>query len=258
LAARSNHVIKEAEIKKQRNKETKKQRDKGMLDLYIANKNYSSWSLRPWIVLKMLGIAFNEHLTPFEGIDNFERFKRFSPNGKVPCLSDDSLVVWDSLAIIEYLAEGNPQVWPASVPARLYARSASSEMHAGFDALRAQCPMICSARYQVRSVSAGLARDLSRLDELFCEGLTRFGGDFLTGKAFSAADAFFCPVAIRVLGYGLPLTQPSLDYCQRLLALEPMKAWVLEALNEPWWDEAEEAQARVHADLIEDRRTLMR
>ena len=108
----------------------------------------------------MLGIAFNEHLTPFDGDDNFQRFKLFSPNGKVPCLHDDGLVVWDSLAIIEYLAERHLMVWPQDVAARIYARSASSEMHAGFHALRGQCPMICSARFQVRSMSANLARDL--------------------------------------------------------------------------------------------------
>ncbi|HAJ30930.1 MAG TPA: glutathione S-transferase [Gammaproteobacteria bacterium] len=205
----------------------------------------------------MLGIAFNEHLTPFDGDDNFQRFKLFSPNGKVPCLHDDGLVVWDSLAIIEYLAERHLMVWPQDVAARIYARSASTEMHAGFHALRGQCPMICSARFQVRSMSANLARDLHRLDALFCEGLSRFGGSFLAGAGFSAVDAFFCPVAIRVVRYGLPLTQPSIDYCHRLLALEPMQDWVSDALNEPWFDETEEAAARTHADLIEDQRILI-
>ena len=228
-----------------------------MLDLYIANKNYSSWSLRPWMLLNMLGIAFTEHLTPFDGHNNFQRFKSFSPNGKVPCLHDAGLVVWDSLAIIEYLAERHEMVWPHDVAAKTYARSASSEMHAGFDSLRGQCPMICSARFQLRSVSAGLDRDLRRLDDLFREGLSRFGGDFLTGEDFSAVDAFFCPVAIRVANYGLPLSQPSLDYCHRLLALEPMRDWVSAALKEPWRDEADEAGARIHADLIEDQRILI-
>ena len=125
-----------------------------MLDLYIANKNYSSWSLRPWMLLNMLGIAFTEHLTPFDGHNNFQRFKLFSPNGKVPCLHDAGLVVWDSLAIIEHLAERHEMVWPHDVAAKTYARSASSEMHAGFDSLRGQCPMICSARFQLRSVRA--------------------------------------------------------------------------------------------------------
>lgn len=228
-----------------------------MLDLYIANKNYSSWSLRPWVLMKMLGVAFNEHLTAFEGPDNFERFQSFSPSGRVPCLHDDGLVVWDSLAIIEYLAERHKMVWPQDVTARTYARSASSEMHAGFDSLRGQCPMICSARFQIRSGSAGLDRDLRRLDDLFSEGLARFDGDFLAGDNFSAVDAFFCPVAIRVANYGLPLSQPSLDYCHRLLALEPMRAWVSAALKEPWLDEADEAGARIHADLIEDQRILI-
>ena len=117
--------------------------------------------------------------------------------------------------------------------------------------------MICSARLQVRSMSANLARDLHRLDALFCEGLSRFGGSFLAGAGFSAVDAFFCPVAIRVVRYGLPLTQPSIDYCHRVLALEPMRDWVSDALNEPWFDETEEAAARTHADLIEDQRILI-
>jgi glutathione S-transferase len=209
------------------------------------------------MLLNMLGIAFTEHLTPFDGHNNFQRFKSFSPNGKVPCLHDAGLVVWDSLAIIEYLAERHEMVWPHDVAAKIYARSASSEMHAGFDSLRGQCPMICSARFQLRSVSAGLDRDLRRLDDLFREGLSRFGGDFLTGEDFSAVDAFFCPVAIRVANYGLPLSQPSLDYCHRLLALEPMRDWVSAALKEPWRDEADEAGARIHADLIEDQRILI-
>jgi glutathione S-transferase len=207
--------------------------------------------------MRSLDIPFQEILMPFDGPDNYQRYKTFSPNGRVPCLQDGKEVVWDSLAIIEYLAETRPQVWPTSRAARTYARSVSSEMHAGFHALRGECPMICSARFQVRSVSAELARDLDRLDEVFCDGLARFGGDFLAGKNFSAADAFFCPVAIRVVGYGLPLTQPSIDYCHRLLALEPMRDWVSDALNEPWFDETEEAAARTHADLIEDQRILI-
>ena len=117
--------------------------------------------------------------------------------------------------------------------------------------------MICSARFQVRSMSANLARDLHRLDALFCEGLSRFGGSFLAGADFSAVDAFFCPVAIRVVHYALPLSQPSLDYCHRLLALDAMRDWMSAAQKEPWFDETEEATARIHADFLEDKRTLI-
>ena len=110
--------------------------------LYIANKNYSSWSLRPWLLMTELGIDFEEILTPFE-VSNHANFSRFSPNAKVPCLHDGGLVIWDSLAIIEYLAESHPQVWPKATAARAWARSASAEMHSGFSALRNQCSMSC-------------------------------------------------------------------------------------------------------------------
>ena len=228
-----------------------------MKQLYIGNKNYSSWSLRPAVLMRSLEIPFEEVLVPFDGPDNYQRYKAFSPNGRVPCLHDDNEIIWDSLAIIEYLGERNKQVWPTSGPARAFARSASSEMHAGFHVLRAHCPMICSAQFRIRELSPGLRRDLSRLDDLFCEGLTRFGGDFLSGARFSAVDAFFCPVAIRVVNYALQLSQPSLDYCHRLLALDAMRDWMSAARKEPWFDETEEATARIHADFLEDKRTLI-
>ena len=139
-----------------------------MFDLYIANKNYSSWSLRPWVLMKALNIPFNEHVMPFEGGvgDSHATFTRFSPSGLVPCLvdSDDEVTVWDSLAIVEYLAETYPGVWPEDKAARAWARCASAEMHSGFGALRAECPMNCGVRVGLKELSAGLSNNLARLD----------------------------------------------------------------------------------------------
>ena len=117
-----------------------------MYTLYIANKNYSSWSLRPWLLMRALSIPFEEQLVAFEEGSNWARFREFAPNGRVPCLHDDGIVVWDSLGITEYLAERHSGVWPESAQARAWARSASAEMHSGFDALRGLCPMNCALR----------------------------------------------------------------------------------------------------------------
>jgi glutathione S-transferase len=149
--------------------------------LYIANKNYSSWSLRPWVLLRQLGVQFEERLEPFETEDNFEKFRAFSPSGTVPCLMDGDTVVWDSLAIVEYLAEKEARVWPDNVRARAFARSANVEMHSSFSSLRNICPMNCSITVELSKLNAGLARDVSRVDELWREGLSRFGGGSAAG-----------------------------------------------------------------------------
>lgn len=223
-----------------------------MLRLYIANKNYSSWSLRPWVLMRELGIAFEETLQPFEAEDNFELFRGFSPTGKVPCLQDGDLRVWDSLAIAEYLAESVPEVWPGDAEARAFARCAAAEMHSGFAGLRNICPMNCAVTVALHEVSAPLQRDMDRVDELWREGLARFGGPFLAGAAFTAADAFFCPVAFRCASYQLPLSQEAATYRDQLLGLAAMQAWYREAIQESWrepWHEEEIAQVgRVLAD----------
>ena len=157
-----------------------------MYDLFIGNKNYSSWSLRPWVLLKELGIPFRERPVIF-GTD---KFSDFSPTGKVPCLVDGQQTVWDSLAITEYVGERHPGVWPADAAARAWARSAAAEMHSGYFALRDACTMNCGIRVKLKNVSAALQRDLARLEELWADGLSRFGGPFLTGARFCAADAF--------------------------------------------------------------------
>lgn len=223
-----------------------------MYQLFIANKNYSSWSLRPWLLLTELGIAFDEQQFLFDGPNNAEKFRRFAPNGKVPCLHDGEQVVWDSLAIVEYLAERHPGVWPADAKARAYARCAAAEMHSGFTQLRGNCPMNVGIRVQIDELPAGLLADLQRLAELWQQGLTEFGGPFLAGAQFSAVDAFFAPVAFRVQTCQLPLPEAAKAYVERLLALPGMQAWQQAALAEtsrdPSHDEESAALGRIVAD----------
>lgn len=225
-----------------------------MYRLHIANKNYSSWSLRPWLLMRELGIPFEERLTPFDPGSSWASFRAFSPTGKVPCLIDDELAVWDSLAIIEYLAERHPGVWPAGRRARAWARSACAEMHSGFAALRGACPMNCGLRVRVTAPSDPLRHDLVRLEELWRQGLEAFGGPFLAGEAFTAVDAFFAPVAFRVQGFELPLGPDARGYVERLLPLEGMRQWYAAALEEPWRDEPHERDALAAGTLLADHR----
>lgn len=226
--------------------------------LFIANRNYSSWSLRPWVLMRELGIAFEERFVPFvEGPSGSSRetFLAFSPTAKVPCLHHGGIVVWESLAIAEYLAERHPGVWPADAAARAFARSAASEMHAGFSTLRNVCSMNCGLRIAISPEKLQLlSSDLSRLAELWREGLDRFGGPFLAGAHFSAADAFFAPVAFRIQSFMLELPPFAMDYVQRLLDLTPMRDWYAAALAEPWRDAAHEADSRAAGTLLEDLR----
>lgn len=231
-----------------------------MFDLYIANKNYSSWSLRPWVLMKALEIPFNEHLMPFEGGfgESYATFTRFSPSGLVPCLVDveSEVAVWDSLAIVEYLAEEHANVWPQEKAARAWARCASAEMHSGFGALRDECSMNCGVRVTLHDFSAGLKNNLARLDTLWQEGLERFGGPFLAGEQFTAVDAFYAPVAFRVQTFNLPLSEASLAYVQRLLALPAMDAWYQAALAETWREPMHEQETLKNAALLTDYRAV--
>jgi glutathione S-transferase len=167
-------------------------------ELYIANKNYSSWSLRPWVLLRELKIPFAERLLRFGDLAAWDRFRAISPSGKVPCLSDGPLVIWDSLAIAEYLAERHAGIWPSMSVARAWARSAAAEMHSGFQELRGRCSMSCGVRIRLKNPSAALTGELARLSALWTDGIERFGGPFLAGPAFTAVDAFYAPVAFRV------------------------------------------------------------
>jgi glutathione S-transferase len=211
-----------------------------MYDLYIGNKNYSSWSLRPWVLMRELAIPFRERLVVF----GKDPFGDFSPTGKVPCLVDGQTTVWDSLAITEYVGERHPHVWPAEAAARAWARSAAAEMHSGYFALRDACTMNCGIRVKLHNVSAALLRDLSRLEELWADGLGRFGGPFLTGARFCAVDAFYAPVAFRIQTYEPPINPVARRYAATLLALPAMKDWYAAALTETWRDEPHEAEAR--------------
>jgi len=225
-----------------------------MYTLHIANKNYSSWSLRPWVLMKELGIEFDEQLIVFGDEPTWEAYRRLSPSGKVPCLTDESTTVWDSLAIIEYLAERHEGVWPKDAKARAWARCAAAEMHSGFQSLRDICSMNVGLRIRMNTVSEGLQKDVDRIDGLWSHGLQQFGGPFLAGDRFSAVDAFFAPVVYRVRTYGLDLSEGAAAYVERVLALGSMQQWEAESLAEPWRDTEHEDIAFTVGTLLADHR----
>lgn len=226
-----------------------------MYKLIITNKNYSSWSLRPWLLMRERAIPFIESLVPMGDEPGRLAIRDVSPTGKVPCLVDGQLVVWDSLAIVEYLAERHAQIWPADATARAWARSAAAEMHSGFTELRELCTMNCGIRVRLNTL-APLTSELARLDALWSEGLAKFGGPFLAGSQFTAVDAFYAPVAFRVKTYGLEMAPSSMQYVSRLLALESMQEWLAAALAEIWREVSHEAEAHRAGTWIEDRRAL--
>ena len=228
-----------------------------MFRLFIANKNYSSWSLRPWVLMRTLGIPFEEVSVPFGSTDNSAEFRRFAPNGKVPCLHDGDAVVWDSLAIIEYLHERHPGVWPAAPAARAWARCAAAEMHSGFSALRNRCGMNCGLRIALAAMPDDLRDDIARIDELWRDGLTRFGGPWLAGERVSAVDAFYAPVAFRMQTFGLELGDAAMAYAERLRALPAMQDWYKAALAEPDREAGHEAEARASGTITDDLRSLV-
>jgi glutathione S-transferase len=211
------------------------------MQLYIGNKNYSSWSLRPWLLMKHAGIGFEEKRLRLSWEDDsaFKKTLRaIAPTGRVPLLIDDGFAVWDSLAIAEYLAERFPgkALWPSDAKARARARSVCAEMHAGFADLRSAFSMNIEASLpevgaQMLRENAGAARDLKRIDEMWSEALEQSGGPFLFG-AFSVADAYFAPVCTRIRTFALPLRAPARDYARHILALPAFLAWESEALVE--------------------------
>ncbi|KAK3326272.1 hypothetical protein B0H66DRAFT_550528 [Apodospora peruviana] len=216
--------------------------------LYITNKNYSSWSLRPWLLMRVLGIPFDEHLVPIiSGSISQPHWKSFSPVAHVPCLHDSSLseeqsiILWESIAIVEHLAEAisDKHIYP--VPerkaARAWARSAVAEMHAGFGAIRNEMSMNIGLRIQlnVTKISGGLRRDLERIGELWTEGLEKFGGPYLAGGEFTAVDAFYAPIVLRMqtfVGSMDLLGEKSKQYVDMMLGLPEMVEWVGDALKE--------------------------
>lgn len=225
-----------------------------MYDLYIANKNYSSWSLRPWALMRELDIAFREHLVPFGQESSWQSYRKISPSGKVPCLVDGDTVVWDSLAIAEYLAERHDVVWPAHAGARAWARSAAAEMHSGFSELRNRCSMSCGLRIQIDEIPAALGSDIARLSILWNDGLGRFGGPFLAGKAFTAVDAFYGPVAFRIQTYGLTLDTAAAAYVDRLLRTRALREWYSDALKETLRDQPHDDEISRLGRVLKDLR----
>ncbi|MFM2099574.1 MAG: hypothetical protein RLZZ366_1113 [Pseudomonadota bacterium] len=223
--------------------------------LITANRNYSSWSLRPWVLMKALAIPFADRLEPFTAPENYDAFRSFSPTGQVPCLVDGGQTIWDSMGITLYLAERHAAVWPADENARAWAMSAASEMHSGFGALRNDCTMNVGVRVKPKPMSDALNANVARIAELWEEGLTRFGGPFLAGNAFTAVDAFYAPVVYRVRTYGLEVGPKGKDWVDQMLAHPAMQEWEAAALAESWREAGHEADLLSCGAIIADYRT---
>ena len=213
-----------------------------MPTLYIGNKNYSSWSMRPWVLLRQAGIAFEEVRVRFDSFEADSEFKRtigpVSPPGTVPALVDGDLGVWDTLSIAEYLAESYPEkhLWPQDKAARAHARSVCAEMHSGFTALRGACPMNIEAHLPDTGAliwrdQSAVRADVQRLVDMWSGLLAQYGGPMLLGE-FSIADAYFAPVCMRLHTYALPVPAPIKAYVDRVRELPGVKAWIDEALAE--------------------------
>ncbi|MEO7127274.1 MAG: glutathione S-transferase family protein [Rhodoferax sp.] len=221
-----------------------------MLKLYIGNKNYSSWSMRPWVLLKQASIEFEEIKVLFDSFDPGSNFKvaldGVTPAGKVPVLMDDGFAVWDTLAIAEYVAEIHPEkkLWPQERQARARARSICAEMHSGFSALRSACGMNIEASLpQIGQLAwrdkPGVRADVQRLVSMWSELLAQHGGPLLFG-GFTAADAYFTPVCMRIRTYALPVPAQIAAYVERVCALPGVKAWIDGALAEQDFRQFEE------------------
>ena len=212
------------------------------MQLVIGNKNYSSWSMRPWVLLKHHGLPFEEVMVPFDDMGPDSAFKRrvleISPAGRVPLLVDGPLVVWDTLAIAETLAERFPELalWPRDAARRARARSLAAEMHSGFGALRNHFPMNIEARLaevgaRVYAAQADARADVARIVASWQDALETSGGPFLFGE-FGNADAFYAPVVMRMLTYDLPLPEAARAYVERVRLSPGVAAWIREALEE--------------------------
>ncbi len=209
------------------------------MHLTIGNKVYSSWSLRPWIVLRAHGIAFDETVIPLRTPETAELIKKHSPTGKVPCLADGAQTVWESLAIMEYLAERFPEkaIWPRDTAARAHARSISSEMHAGFQNLRKHCPMVVTQKFSAKPLPADVGTDVARITAVWNEARMTYAdpsqGPFLYG-AFGAADGMFAPVVTRLHTYSIAVDPISQAYIDAVLAHPAYRDWLTAAVAEPW------------------------
>jgi glutathione S-transferase len=207
------------------------------LKLILGNKNYSSWSLRPWIAMKVANIAFDEEVIPLYESGSREAILAYSPAGKVPILIDDGVPIWESLAILDYLAEKFPkaQFWPADPKARAHARAISAEMHAGFSALRRHCPMNMRRMNRKRELTPEAADDVLRIEQLWIDCRARFGqsGPFLFG-AFSAADAMYAPVVSRFASYAIGVAAVAEAYMDAIQKLPAWEQWRNAGVAEPW------------------------
>ena len=208
------------------------------LTLVIGNRNYSSWSLRPWLAMKQAGLAFDEVRIPLSRPDTAAQILQYTPSGRVPCLIDGALAVWDSMAICEYVNEqyADGSLWPHDVGRRARARSVAAEMHSGFAALRAHLPMDIRARRpdkgETALARAQVAAEVARIHGLWNDCLSANGGPFLFG-GFSIADAFFAPVVTRFRTYAIPLAAPLARYSDAVFALPAMRQWEAAAAVEP-------------------------
>ena len=207
------------------------------LKLIIGNKNYSSWSLRPWIAMRHAGIAFDEELIALYEPGSREKIMKYSPTGTVPCLVDGDLIVWESLAILDYLADKFPdkKLWPADLKARGHARAISSEMHAGFAPLRQHCSMnMRRDRNKPRELTPQVQANVDRIDAIWSQSRARFGtgGPFLFG-AFSNADAMYAPVVSRFASYSIPVSPAARSYMDAVMALPAWKEWEAASRVEP-------------------------
>jgi glutathione S-transferase len=206
-----------------------------MLKIVLGNKNYSSWSMRPWIALRHTGAPFEETVVPLDLPDTAANIKRWSPSGRVPALIDGELTVWDSIAICEYLNEKFPaaRLWPADPAARAVARSVSAEMHSGFQALREHCLMRIRSSFPAAPLRDDVARDVVRVKEIWTDCRRRFGkeGPYLFG-AFSIADAMYAPVVTRFRTYALPIEGAAREYADALWDDPAVREWVQAARDE--------------------------
>lgn len=211
------------------------------MDLYIGNKNYSSWSMRAWLILQHFQIAFTEHIIPFDDFLPEQNFKqtlaKITPVGKVPVLKHQDLILWDSLAISEYLAELFPEhhLWAQDVKTRAYARSICAEIHSGFMTLRSLCPMNITQDFtqfgqQLFHENTELRTDIKRIEEIWSKRENPKG--FLCGNEFTIPDAFYAPVVMRFKSYGLPVSESSQYYMHTILNVKAVKTWVNDAFKE--------------------------
>jgi glutathione S-transferase len=206
------------------------------ITIYLGNRNYSSWSLRPWLALKQTGAAFDEEVIPLSEPTTRSTVLRFSPSGRVPALKHNELTVWDSLAICEYLAETFPQakLWPEDKAARAVARAVSAEMHSGFAALRDHLPMNMRSSFPNRGVTPDVQADINRITAIWRDCRKRFGADgpFLFG-GFTIADAMYAPVVSRFRTYKVELEEEAQAYTDAVWALPALQEWLTAAKNEP-------------------------